>query len=137
MAGEGLQGFMDAISDAGKNTRSDYHLTLGKLILFLRKVHEDTPVVCLDGGSVGSAHSDRGYYSDLAFSPTKEIHTAVEVLVEAEKVLDQTLTGYKGGDFVMDENVPLWVAHYGECGPGIVDIQMQDGKVLLITKEID
>lgn len=30
-----------------------------------------------------------------------------------EKINGQTVTGYKGGDYCMDRNAPLWVANYG------------------------
>src|SRR5690606_36368854 len=64
-------------------------------------------------------HSYRGYYEDLAFEPCCEV-TVAHMLETARKALDQTFEGYKGGDYVMTEDTPCWLAEYGSTGLPIV-----------------
>jgi hypothetical protein len=78
-----------------------------------------------------SPHSYRGYYSDLAFSAGHK-RTAGAWLRELESCLGSTFTGYKGGDFTMREDTPLWAAFYGCCGRAIIDLTPAG---ILITKE--
>lgn len=78
-----LQSIFNAISEASRNTRSDYHLTLGELRSALESLPDNTPVVTDTGRGIGSEHSYRGYYHDLSFSPSEgstvaEVRTACE-----------------------------------------------------------
>lgn len=90
-----------------------YHLTLKQAIEALSKVDPATPVLFSHGGAPGTVHSYRGYYSDLAFSSVGA-STVEAVLSDLRSALDNTYEGYKGGEFVMDEDTPLWVSEYGE-----------------------
>ena len=63
-------------------------------------------------------HSYRGYYSDLAFTPAKNM-TVGKMLECAKWALGSTYTGYKGGDFTMNKYTEVWLAHYGDCGESI------------------
>ena len=102
-----LQKLFDMMSNAARDARKGYHLTLGQLIFALNMWNEagkgDRPVVLDNFRSVGNPHSYRGYYADLAFEPTSEGITVAELLKDLrENILNQKLEGYKGGDFVMD-----------------------------------
>jgi len=132
-----LQRFFDAISEQGRVTRSNYHLTLGALIATLEKAPADVQVVFDNGMSPGYAMSYRGYYSDLAFNPCSDAITSGKFLEVARKALGATFEGYKGGDFVMGENTPLWASGYGDCGPAIVGINVVADKIVLEVKEVD
>ncbi len=133
-----LQKLVDAMSEMGRITRANYHLTLGKLIEELKKLPDDKQVVFSSGGSPNYADSYRGYYSDLALESTDGAITVAQLRATAESALGHTFTGYKGGDFVMSSNTPLWCAAYGCCGPAIVGITDDiDGRVVLVTKEVD
>ena len=88
-------------------------LTLGELIDELRRV--DPEQVCAEG--FGSAHSYRGDYSLLAFTPATNVKVGA-MLAEAEKAVGQTFCGWKGGDYVMDRETILHLAKNGECPPG-------------------
>lgn len=81
-------------------------MTLGELIAELEKL-PPTAVVGL-----GNAHSYRGYYNDLAFEP-KEGATAAELLAEARSCIGRTFTGYKGGEYVMEEYTDCWCSPWG------------------------
>lgn len=87
---------------------------LGELIKFLEACDQSTHVPV----GFGKPHSYRGYYDELAFEPVT--NTTVGAMLEAAKsALNQTFQGYKGGDYVMDEWTPVWLAQYGHCGEGI------------------
>jgi len=62
---------------------------------------------------------------------------------------DKTMTGYKGGDFVMHKNVAVYLGNYGESGvkdyPGEeeyptvapVDIEETEDKITIVTKAVE
>lgn len=135
-----IQALMNTISDAARSTRKDYHLTLGKLNEVIAGLEDKTIPVVLDYDltlSVGDFDSYRGYYADLSLDPTSTTITADKLLVKAKMAEGYTFTGYKGGDFPMDADTPLWVAHYGSTGRAIIDAYERDGKLVLITKDLD
>lgn len=51
----------------------------------------------------------------------------------------QPFTGYKGGDFTMTGDTPLWRASYGDTGEAIMDLQphRSGSALILITKKVD
>lgn len=129
-----MQSFVDAFMRAQSVTRQQYHLTLGQLIDMLRDQNPDLPVVFDTGGSPIDPHSYRGYYDDLAFETTSETRTVAEVLKEAEECLGACFEGYKGGEFRMGEDTPLWNAYYGDTGRAIIlALPISEG-VQLLTK---
>ena len=85
----------------------------------------------------GNPHSYRGYYDDLAFEPMRNVRVA-DMLHDAEASLNATFAGYKGGEFVMNEYVDVYLANYGECGDqisrlllhymGLCDFPVEDGE---------
>lgn len=90
------------------------NLTLGELIAWLK---EQNPKRAVSNG-FGGPHSDRGDYSNVAFSPVSQT-TFGEMLRHAENALDKTFTGYKGGEFVMHYYVDALIGEWGECGENI------------------
>jgi hypothetical protein len=129
-----IQALVDSMNETARLTRADYHLTLGGLISALGPVAPDARL----SQSLGGAHSYRGYYSDLAFRPSGEITTAGALLNEARAALGQTFEGYKGGDFVMGPDTPLWVSDYDDnSGVAIMDIIEADGGVRIVTRQIE
>jgi len=89
-------------------------MTLGELIKFLEA--HDPERVCPIG--FAEPHSYRGYYDQLAFEPAENV-TVGSMLACARDALDRTFTGYKGGDYKMDEWTDVWLAEYGHTGEGI------------------
>lgn len=89
---------------------------LGQLIEWLSE--QDAGATVRNG--FGSPHSDRWNYCDLAFSPEAEA-TFGDMLAHAKSALGQTFTGYKGGEFHMDEWTDVLIGSYGECGENITD----------------
>lgn len=125
--------YLNAMMEQAHNDRKGYHVTLGELIEFLSFIPRDCRVdvsneVC----------SYRGYYSDLAIIPGNS--TAGELLDTLNDVLDTELVGYKGGEFLMDSDTPVWVADYGCTGLAMLDAQIiQDelDKVHFTLKKTD
>lgn len=90
-------------------------MTLGELIKALAQFSSDTTVYFAFGrerpGHVGSY---RGYYCELAVAPDgSEARTVGDFLAELKSAVGATFTGYKGGDFVMGLNTPVWAAARG------------------------
>lgn len=135
-----IQDFMNAVSNAARDTRSEYHLTLGKAIEVVDKLPE-TSSVRFDFNNLypDHPHSYRGYYSDLAFDFTEEKLSAGSFLNFLKGSLDTEYKGYKGGTYKMGENTPLWAANWGSCGRAIIAWYFNDDtqELILVTKEDD
>lgn len=92
-------------------------MSLGDLIERLRQLNSDTIIKCdkrLD--------SYRGYYEDLAIEPNETGVNVVEFITTCEKANGGTFHGYKGGDFVMNLETPVFVAYYGSAGSPLKNI---------------
>lgn len=131
-----LQALLDGMSakDAEERSSSD-QWTLGQMIEALEALPPDTSVE-----GVGRLESYRGYYSDLAFETDgasgASSQAAVEVLADCRQALGTCFTGYKGGDFWMTGNTPLWDSPYGDAsGLKVMGLKEQDGVVRLRTEK--
>ena len=89
-------------------------MTLAQLIAILKTAPPDN--ICPKGFS--SPHSYRGSYEYLAFAPTPNTSFR-NMLKDAHSAMGATYTGYKGGDFKMDEYTEVYLAEYGCCGEQI------------------
>ena len=103
-----MQALCDAMTAEWKRERAATQMTLGTLIASLEKLPPDSLV-----RGLGHAHSYRGYYSDLAFEPQAVSITAAALLEQCRAAMGRVFEGYKGGDYVMGETTPVWIAHYG------------------------
>lgn len=112
-----IQSFIDGFLEAQRMQRVKTQVTLGEMIEFLKSADPELLLPHL-----GNPHSYRGYYSDLAFEPSDGVRKASDILLDCEASLGKTFTGWKGGDFLMNENTPLWIAVEGCCGQKIVEI---------------
>lgn len=133
-----MQKLMDTFSDISARERSKYHVTLGKLIEALRKANPESVVTFNHNTTFGPSkpHSYRGYYSDLSLGITAPPKVK-EFLPLCEEANGNVFEGYKGGDFKMSNDTPLWCASYGECGLAIVDIHITPESVVLQTRDVD
>lgn len=131
-----IQKMFDAISNAARDGRKPYHLSLGDLH-DLCEAHPEALVVVDGEGGVGEENSYRGYYHDIAFFPAAEPTAASDVLNACKRGLADTYVGYKGGDFRYDRDTPTWYAYHGCCGPAIVAGEYRDGAIHLTTRDID
>jgi hypothetical protein len=122
-------------SKMAKGTRSNYHLTLGQLIKRLEKMPKKQLILTSAGAGVQGFNSYRGYYEDLALAPAPgPIWTASQLLKASKRVIDTELIGYKGGEFLMTKDTPLWFAGYGNLGEAVMDLT-PDG--VLVTRNLE
>jgi hypothetical protein len=159
-----FQTLFNAIADAGDRERQNYHLTYGKLIQALKAADKDAvfdPRVKGMGSYRGYyvdialyTDSESVTYEDEAFDydnwdgkrydefqrehvhhidklPTKA-HELAELL---ESLLGKDFTGWKGGNYTITEDKPLWLeTEPGQCSSmAVVDIT---DDLKLVTKEI-
>lgn len=60
-------------------------------------------------------HSYRGSYNYVAFYPAEDVPVE-EMLLEARGAIGSTFTAYKGGDYTMTAETPVYVAEWGSTG---------------------
>ncbi len=126
-----MQKFFDDMSKGLRAQRSLSQMTIEKLIATLEKFPAEKEIE-----NIIEPHSYRGYYSDLAFEREPGTRTVGSLLEEVKGCLNNTFTGYKGGDFFMDIHTPLWIASYGSTGEKIVGL-VDDGSILLFRTAPD
>lgn len=70
----------------------------------------------------GHLTSYRGYYDQLAltYEMKEKDPTVSEILQMMKAAVGATFQGYKGGDFMMDEDTPVWVAEYGSTSETVL-----------------
>ena len=124
-----IQSFIDGFVEAQRLQRIKTQVTLGEMIEFLKSANPDLLIRSLE-----NPHSYRGYYSDLAFESSNRLRKASEILSDCLSVLGKTLEGWKGGDFLMSEDTPLWIAAEGCCGQKIIGIN-PDGTIATAEDE--
>ena len=106
--------------------RTSPQLTLGKLIDLLSKLAADKRVrfdfrIGRNSAVPGEVMSWRGAYAELASSfsyEEREMPTVAQVLADLQFAIGKTFEGYKGGQYMMGETTPVWVASYGDSGVG-------------------
>lgn len=131
-------------------------LTLGELILKLEGIeNKDLPVV-FDIKPYRPVNIDswRGSYDELALKYAgneSEAFTVTELLGLLKSVIGRTLTGYKGGDYLMGKTTPVWVANYGKCegfrqdlkdykdttNTAVVDVLEEEDKIIIKTEALE
>lgn len=133
-----IRKLIEAMSEAGRRSRSNYHLTLGGLRDALDAAPDDLPVFYDDGAPVGDAKSYRGYYTDIALSDAAEPRTVAEMRVLVAEWLKTTFEGYKGGDYPASPDKPLWRSGYGtSSGVAIMGWTVDGDGFVLTTKLVD
>jgi len=125
-----IREWIEAYDDMVQDIPAPYHYTLGDLIERL----EQLPTYMLI--QLGEAESYRGCYGDLSFNPLPEDEhrTVHDVLQEARRAEGKSFEGYKGGDFTMLLDTPVWYAHYGDSGKKIMGITNEG---IILTEEED
>lgn len=127
----------DALSENDRRTRSRYHLTLGRLVDALAEASDSHQVVLDVQGGPARPHSYRGYYSDLAFE-VGDVTTVAEFRAVCRSTVGSTFECYKGGEYVMGADTPLWVSSYGDdSGRAVVGVVLDEGLVTLVTRKVE
>ena len=69
----------------------------------------------------------------MAFPPEENVSVA-DMRHRVQSAIGDVFEGYKGGDFTMDKNTPIWVANYSHSGnTAVVDVLDCDYQVILVT----
>lgn len=111
---DAIQAVFDRMAKDWFDERSRTQMTLGKLIDVLESMDRNTPV------NLGHPNSYRGYYSDLALKPCDA--TVQDLLNECRSAMGRVFYGYKGGEFIMHQNTPVWVASWGSTGRKLIAV---------------
>ena len=85
-------------------------------------------------------NSYRGFYDHLAigFTMSDEPRDLSDLAEECQRAIGQTFHGWKGGDYKMREDTPVWVANYGDCASwGISGVRDEGWCAILETREFD
>lgn len=129
---------------------SSPQLTLGELLALLKDIPtewgSDREPVTIDF-DFGTAYptgfsSWRGSYSEIAinyalsgYDAEQFAHTDLKDFINwLEDAIGSTYTGWKGGDFIMTADTPVWVANDGNVGnTGVVGIRNDNYNVTILT----
>lgn len=87
-------------------------MTAGQLIAMLEEYPKESVVAF----TVKKPHSYRGYYERLAFEFDWQICSVEKMIGTIRSALGRTYTGYKGGEYYMNEDSDVYLAKYGCCG---------------------
>lgn len=121
-----------------ESLKSSPQLSLGEIIAKLEGINDKSLRVYFAFEDAMPTHFDswRGSYEELALSFKFEgdAQTVEDLLQKCREAVGAIYTGYKGGDFTMGRNTPVWVANYGNSGnTGIVDVFQTEYMVILKT----
>lgn len=122
--------------------------TLGQLIEELSKIDatDDCWVSFAFGGFVPTeCDSWRGSYAEIAIGfadlEWEKRPMLKSFLQHLRDCVGKEFTGYKGGEFTMDESTPVWVSNYGRSGEtGVVGLATEvgaEGKVYRVHIRTD
>jgi hypothetical protein len=119
---QAMQEFVNKLSEQHRKERAESQMTLGGLISALEELPQDKEIE-----NICQPHSYRGYYEDLALEIHAGARTVKSLLDDLKKnCLDRSFYGWKGGEFLMNENTPMWIAKDGCCGVKIMGIERGD-----------
>lgn len=134
--------------------KTSTQLTLGELILKLEPLVEKQPEMIKKYGHEAAIVFDfsctfpvglsswRGSYAELALEWAGGDYSTNEKQLKLSEFLDllksaigKTYTGWKGGDYVMGKNTPIWVANPGNVGEtAVIDVVDEEYEIILITR---
>lgn len=122
--------------------KTSSQLLLGELILKVEAVKDKGLKVFFDFSNAHPAglRSWRGSYEELAIEYEVDGNPlTVEIFLQQLKdAVGSVFQGYKGGDFRMGKNTPVWAANYGDSGnAGVVDVAEEQNKVILKTAKYE
>jgi len=126
-----LQAIVDTMNRSWQKTRAESQMTLGDLIERLEALPRELKIAGIE-----NPHSYRGYYCDLAFEASENSVSVGEQLEVCHEAMGKVFEGYKGGDFMMGENTPVWVAYYGDVGLRLVEVK-DDGTMILYPEDTE
>lgn len=113
-------------------------LRLREIISALEKCSPNLSVRFDFGGHPSTVDSYRGYYDQLALGWHGDTPTVGELLTELRSAVGGIYYGWKGGEYTMTKDTPVWAANRGESAQlGIVEVFLGTSEVILCTKQFD
>ena len=141
-----LQQYLDSVSKSRRTAilEQNDQLTLGQLIKKIQVIadiqaeREDEATVRYDFEYLfpNAADSWRGDYSELAlnYNVDGEEMKVSEFLSMLKECVGKSFSGWKGGEYRMTEDTPVWVANPGKSGnTAVIEVVDQGWCVILIT----
>lgn len=126
-----------------KKHRQD-QMTLGELIAALKRMPANEVVIFDFGRFVPQdLYSYRGYYEDLAVGYAQvdwdDQPKVSAFLASLEAAVGKSFYGWKGGNYTMDTDTPVWVStERGDAGyTVIIGVEATDTAVVLKTGHAD
>lgn len=119
-----METFIEYHNQKWLEERRKTQMTLGEMIAALEALPPDAWAANLYG-----PHSYRGYYCDLEFKQDHGTRPAKYLLDECRQVLGATLEGWKGGEFVMNADTPVWIGYPGMCNNTKLLAILPDGTI--------
>lgn len=145
-----IQDFLDAESERRRQEtlKDSPQLTLGEVTIHLENVAEPEKPVVFDDDSYRptTVGSWRGKYDELAIrfeENDEENQTETSQFLRELKEADGSeFRGYKGGEYKMSNNTPVWIANRGNqngfesLNQGVVGVTETEEKVVIETSEV-
>ena len=118
-------------------TKTLNQISLGEFTDLILNLPDATEVQVAPGVYPEGVTSYRGYYEDLALEFGSTPINARELGVTLIRANGKEFTGYKGGEFYMDDDTAIWLANYGSCGRAITGIEYDEaaGVATIKTEE--
>jgi hypothetical protein len=114
-------------------------MKLGNLIDTLELFAPDVEIVLDDGTVPIGLCSWRGSYGELSIDSRtgRDARTVAEMLRESRAADGGAFTGYKGGEYKMDRETPVWADPWGECDYRVPrGLAVVGGRVEIITANV-
>lgn len=123
-------------------------LTLGELIAKIEPIAEKQKQRITDGREEAQVYFDfeylhptrliswRGSYAELSlcYSTEGDAMPVSKFLEKLKEAVGKTFYGYKGGNFQMSRQTPIWVANYGNAGnTAVIGVLDLDYNVIIQT----
>lgn len=134
-----LEAMLKAFGAQISQEASEGVMTLGELTARLEAMPQDAEVIFSHHGrSPRSFCSYRGYYNMLSIDSGENSVTASEVLAWAREADGKTFEGYKGGDYTMSRNTPVWASDWGDVtNQAITGVELREGSVFILSEKRD
>lgn len=117
-------------------------ITLGELLKQLRRCRDDEGETDVRFDFCGAIPTDfrsyRGFYDQVALGyGFGGIDTVEQLMCRVQIAIGKTYEGYKGGQFTMTEDTPVWVDVWGEyTSTAIVGVEYIEYQAIIRTAHI-
>ena len=110
-------------------------MTIDDVIETLQELKNDHKIKWV-AGIKDCGDSYRGCYHNFAVEPTDDVTDRFlidEIIDFFKQVIGTSYTGYKGGEYTMQEETLVNVTYYSEVGPMLVGFRIEDDTAIAVT----